>query len=84
MPVNILCAFIVGSALGWILIKITRPAKQLKGLILGCCAAGQVKIFVITHYQTFFRRIDASISQDITGLKYLHCLLFSSSYFELM
>ncbi|KAI5606029.1 hypothetical protein BDE02_01G391700 [Populus trichocarpa] len=40
MPVNILCAFIVGSALGWILIKITRPAKQLKGLILGCCAAG--------------------------------------------
>ncbi|KAJ6753407.1 hypothetical protein OIU79_026275 [Salix purpurea] len=40
MPVNILCVFIVGSALGWILIKITRPAKQLKGLILGCCAAG--------------------------------------------
>lgn len=65
MPVNILCAFIVGSALGWILIKITRPAKQLKGLILGCCAAGKIKIFVITHYQTFFRRIDASISQDI-------------------
>lgn len=40
MPFNILVTFIVGSALGWMLIKITSPPKHLKGLILGCCAAG--------------------------------------------
>lgn len=40
MPFNILSTFVLGSALGWILIKITRPPKQLEGLILGCCSAG--------------------------------------------
>ncbi|XP_027345036.1 protein PIN-LIKES 3-like isoform X2 [Abrus precatorius] len=42
MPVNILCTFILGSALGWIVIKITRPPKHLEGLILGCCSAGNL------------------------------------------
>ncbi|XP_050228566.1 protein PIN-LIKES 3-like [Mercurialis annua] len=42
MPVNILITFIVGSALGWILIKITGAPKHLKGLVLGCCAAGNM------------------------------------------
>ncbi|KAF7809540.1 protein PIN-LIKES 3-like [Senna tora] len=42
MPVNILFTFLIGSALGWILIKITRPPKHLEGLILGCCAAGNL------------------------------------------
>ncbi|OAY57706.1 protein PIN-LIKES 3 [Manihot esculenta] len=42
MPFNILVTFIVGSALGWMLIKITSPPKHLKGLILGCCAAGNM------------------------------------------
>ncbi|KAJ9146824.1 hypothetical protein P3X46_029048 [Hevea brasiliensis] len=42
MPFNILVTFIIGSALGWILIKITGPPKPLKGLILGCCAAGNM------------------------------------------
>lgn len=40
MPINILITFIIGSALGWILIKVTRAPQHLKGLILGCCAAG--------------------------------------------
>ncbi|CAJ1942145.1 unnamed protein product [Sphenostylis stenocarpa] len=39
MPVNILATFILGSAMGWILIKITRPPKHMEGLILGCCSA---------------------------------------------
>lgn len=44
MPVNILSTFILGSALAWIVIKITRPPKNLEGLILGCCSAG---IFIL-------------------------------------
>ncbi|XP_062027558.1 protein PIN-LIKES 3-like isoform X2 [Rosa rugosa] len=42
MPVNILITFIVGSVLGWILIQLARPPPHLRGLILGCCAAGNL------------------------------------------
>ncbi|KAG5529920.1 hypothetical protein RHGRI_030336 [Rhododendron griersonianum] len=42
MPVNILLTFIIGSALGWILVKITRTPKHLHGLIIGCCSAGNL------------------------------------------
>ncbi|KAK9062155.1 hypothetical protein SSX86_019341 [Deinandra increscens subsp. villosa] len=42
MPVNILLTFIIGSALGWVLLTITRPPQHLKGLILGACAAGNL------------------------------------------
>ncbi|KAA8532106.1 hypothetical protein F0562_006752 [Nyssa sinensis] len=42
MPVNILLTFIIGSALGWILVKITRTSRQLHGLVIGCCAAGNL------------------------------------------
>ncbi|KAG5255367.1 protein PINS [Salix suchowensis] len=36
MPVNILLTFIIGSALAWILIKITRTPPHLQGLVIGC------------------------------------------------
>eukprot|EP00258_Populus_trichocarpa_P020711 XP_024436730.1 protein PIN-LIKES 3 [Populus trichocarpa] len=42
MPLNILITFIAGSALGWLLIKITKAPIHLRGLILGCCAAGNL------------------------------------------
>ncbi|KAH7849839.1 hypothetical protein Vadar_023714 [Vaccinium darrowii] len=42
MPVNILLTFIIGSALGWILVKITRTPKHLHGLVIGCCSAGNL------------------------------------------
>ncbi|KAK2657708.1 hypothetical protein Ddye_010760 [Dipteronia dyeriana] len=42
MPVNILLAFLIGSALAWILIKITRTPPHLQGLIIGCCSAGNL------------------------------------------
>ncbi|KAK6939172.1 Membrane transport protein [Dillenia turbinata] len=42
MPLNILITFIVGSALGWIVTQVTRAPPQLHGLILGCCAAGNL------------------------------------------
>lgn len=42
MPVNILITFIVGSVLGWILIKITRAPYNLHGLLIGSCSAGNL------------------------------------------
>ncbi|CAN6711932.1 unnamed protein product [Malus baccata var. baccata] len=42
MPVNILITFIIGSVLGWILLQLTRPPAHLRGLVLGCCAAGNL------------------------------------------
>ncbi|KAK9284492.1 hypothetical protein L1049_023665 [Liquidambar formosana] len=42
MPFNILLTFIIGSALGYVLIKITRAPQDLQGLVLGCCAAGNL------------------------------------------
>lgn len=42
MPINILFTFIIGSILGWILILITRAPPHLRGLVVGCCAAGNL------------------------------------------
>ncbi|XP_031269285.1 protein PIN-LIKES 3-like isoform X3 [Pistacia vera] len=42
MPVNILLTFIIGSALAWILIKITRTPPHLQSLVIGCCSAGNL------------------------------------------
>ncbi|XP_031269229.1 protein PIN-LIKES 3-like isoform X3 [Pistacia vera] len=43
MPFNILLTFIIGSALGWMLLKITKAPSDLWGLVLGCCAAAVCK-----------------------------------------
>lgn len=43
MPVNILITFIIGSALGWAVNQITRAPTHLRGLVIGCCAAGKYK-----------------------------------------
>lgn len=42
MPVNILLTFIIGSALGWVLVKVTGTSRELHGLVISCCAAGNV------------------------------------------
>ncbi|KAH0684981.1 hypothetical protein KY285_021739 [Solanum tuberosum] len=42
MPFNILFTFIVGSILGWAVLQITRPPQHLRGLVVGCCAAGNL------------------------------------------
>ncbi|XP_017255483.1 protein PIN-LIKES 3 isoform X1 [Daucus carota subsp. sativus] len=42
MPVNILFAFIVGSGLGWMVNLLTKPPPHLRGLVIGCCAAGNL------------------------------------------
>ncbi|KAH6821332.1 Auxin efflux carrier family protein [Perilla frutescens var. hirtella] len=42
MPFNILITFILGSALGWVVIKLTKAPSHLRGLVIGCCAAGNL------------------------------------------
>ncbi|PHT49722.1 hypothetical protein CQW23_09469 [Capsicum baccatum] len=42
VPVSVLITFLVGSALGWILVKITRTPQHLHGLVIGCCAGGNM------------------------------------------
>ncbi|THU57428.1 hypothetical protein C4D60_Mb03t03430 [Musa balbisiana] len=42
MPINILLTFIIGFAFGWVVIQITNAPSHLKGLVLGCCAAGNL------------------------------------------
>ncbi|WVZ65396.1 hypothetical protein U9M48_014770 [Paspalum notatum var. saurae] len=42
MPVNVLLAFTFGLLFGWIVIHVTRPPTKLRGLILGCCSAGNL------------------------------------------
>ncbi|EXB95102.1 Uncharacterized transporter [Morus notabilis] len=42
MPVNIMSTFVIGSGLGWLVVKITKPPQHLKGLVLGCCSAGNL------------------------------------------
>ncbi|GAY57737.1 hypothetical protein CUMW_181750 [Citrus unshiu] len=49
MPLNILITYIVGSSLGWIVLKTTKAPYDLWGLVLGCCAAGNLgnMLFII-------------------------------------
>lgn len=55
MPINILITFIIGSILGWIVILVTRAPPHLRGLILGCCAAGKhLYLFCRYRYRYFF------------------------------
>ncbi|KAK7391639.1 hypothetical protein VNO78_20056 [Psophocarpus tetragonolobus] len=42
MPLNILLTFIIGTALGWLFMKITKAPSDMQGLVLGCCAAGNL------------------------------------------
>ncbi|KAL4331819.1 hypothetical protein GQ457_07G018930 [Hibiscus cannabinus] len=42
MPLNLLLAFVFGSILAWLVIKITRTPKHLQGIVIGCCSAGNV------------------------------------------
>ncbi|XP_033129831.1 protein PIN-LIKES 1 isoform X3 [Brassica rapa] len=42
MPLNVVLTFIIGSFLGWLVIKITKPPSHLRGIIVGCCAAGNL------------------------------------------
>ncbi|KAL9239354.1 hypothetical protein vseg_013687 [Gypsophila vaccaria] len=42
MPINILLTFVIGSVLGWILAKLTRAPKHIRGLVVSSCSAGNL------------------------------------------
>ncbi|KAL2319910.1 hypothetical protein Fmac_028879 [Flemingia macrophylla] len=42
MPVNILLTFVIGTILGLLVVKLTRVPRNLQGLVLGCCASGNL------------------------------------------
>ncbi|KAK7274031.1 hypothetical protein RIF29_15101 [Crotalaria pallida] len=42
MPLNIFITFVIGSILGLLVTHITRAPKHLRGLIVGCSAAGNL------------------------------------------
>ncbi|KAE8670655.1 Auxin efflux carrier family protein isoform 1 [Hibiscus syriacus] len=42
MPVNIFITYIIGSALAWVLIRITKTPKHLQGMVIGCCSGGNM------------------------------------------
>ncbi|KAG0457389.1 hypothetical protein HPP92_022546 [Vanilla planifolia] len=42
MPINIGITFLIGGVLGWVAVKILRPARHLEGLIIANCSAGNL------------------------------------------
>ncbi|KAL1815864.1 hypothetical protein ACET3Z_018438 [Daucus carota] len=42
MPVNVFLTFLIGSFLGWLVNLVTRPPPHLRGLVIGCCAGGNL------------------------------------------
>ncbi|KAK8579716.1 hypothetical protein V6N12_070026 [Hibiscus sabdariffa] len=40
MPLNLLLAYIFGSMLAWLLIKITKTPTHLQAIVIACCSAG--------------------------------------------
>ncbi|KAK9714035.1 hypothetical protein RND81_06G067300 [Saponaria officinalis] len=42
MPINILLTFVIGSALGWVLAKLTGAPKYIQGLVVSSCSAGNL------------------------------------------
>ncbi|WOL05325.1 protein PIN-LIKES 7-like [Canna indica] len=42
MPVNLGITFLIGSILGWIIVRMFRPPKHLEGLMIATCSAGNM------------------------------------------
>lgn len=42
MPINIGITFLIGGTLGWVAVKILRPARHLEGLVIASCSAGNL------------------------------------------
>ncbi|KAE8682031.1 Auxin efflux carrier family protein isoform 1 [Hibiscus syriacus] len=42
MPLNLLLAFVFGSLLAWLLIKVTKTPKHVQCIVIGCCSAGNI------------------------------------------
>jgi len=53
MPFCIVLTVVVGTALGWLLVKITRVPHHLKGLVLGCCAVGMNRLYFFFSFNFY-------------------------------
>ncbi|XP_065856166.1 protein PIN-LIKES 7-like [Euphorbia lathyris] len=42
MPINIGFTFLIGGILGWILVKVMKPAPHLEGLVIATCSTGNL------------------------------------------
>ncbi|KAL5987371.1 hypothetical protein ACLOJK_038536 [Asimina triloba] len=42
MPVNIGLIFLFGGILGWIVVKLLKPARHLEGLVIATCSSGNL------------------------------------------
>ncbi|KAJ0968866.1 hypothetical protein J5N97_021743 [Dioscorea zingiberensis] len=42
MPVNIGIIFLLGSILGWVIVKVLRPGRHLEGLVIANCSSGNL------------------------------------------
>ncbi|XP_078448449.1 protein PIN-LIKES 7-like [Wolffia australiana] len=42
MPVNIGLTFVIGGALGWLVVKLVKPEPHLRGLIIAVCSAANL------------------------------------------
>lgn len=59
MPINIFLTSVIGSGLGWILMRITRAPAHFQGIILGSCAAGNIEL--ISFLSASFKRDHALV-----------------------
>ncbi|XP_021759360.1 protein PIN-LIKES 3-like isoform X1 [Chenopodium quinoa] len=64
MVVNILLTFLLGSAMGWVLAKLTKAPKHIKGLILASCSAGN--FYNSSHLFTFIYEILVVLASNFT------------------
>ncbi|XP_039024706.1 protein PIN-LIKES 3-like isoform X2 [Hibiscus syriacus] len=66
MPLNVLLTFLIGSALGWILIKITKTPKHLRGTLIGCCSTGNLGNFPLIVIPALCEESDSPFSRAST------------------
>ncbi|CAL9240886.1 unnamed protein product [Arabidopsis halleri] len=75
MPVNVLLTFMIGSLLGWIVVVITKPPSQLRGLIISCCAAGNLGTMPLIIIPAFCKEkggpFEDPESCEINGMGYV-------------
>ncbi|KAK4847745.1 hypothetical protein QYF36_005415 [Acer negundo] len=77
MPVNILLTFLIGSALGWILVKVTGTPKHLQGLVIGCSSAGNVGNMLLIILPAVCEENDSPFGDSST------CSTYGESYASL-
>ncbi|KAF5188435.1 Auxin efflux carrier-like protein, partial [Thalictrum thalictroides] len=70
MPLNIFITFVSGSILGWLLIRLTRAPSHLRGLILGCCSAGNLGNMLVIIIPAICKEKGSPFGDQDVCLKY--------------